>query len=147
MPENEWISLPQGKSGKKQYKFLVGGLIIIAAAVYLVVNALGATGAYYRTPTEVKAQQAYLTGKMIRVSGKLLPKTIVWDPTTMKLDFTIVDDNGTTLPVHFDGVKPDNMTDEAEAIVEGTLEANGVLQANTLLLKCPSRYEQVKITK
>ncbi len=132
---------------KKQYKFIIGALIIVAAIVYLVANAVGSTGAYYRTPTEVQAQRAYLTGKTIRVSGKLLPKSIVWKPATMQLDFSIVDAQGTRLPVHFGGVKPDNMTDEATAIVEGKLDKHGVLQAKTLLLKCPSRYEEVKIQK
>jgi len=144
----EDISFPTHHGGKKkQYKFIIGALIIVAAIVYLVANAVGSTGAYYRTPTEVKAQSAYLTGKTIRVSGKLLPKTIVWEPTTMQLDFSIVDDQGTRLPVHFEGVKPDNMTDQATAIVEGKLDKHGVLQAKTLLLKCPSRYEEVKIKK
>ncbi|MGL4649226.1 MAG: cytochrome c maturation protein CcmE, partial [Caldilineaceae bacterium] len=40
------------------------------------------------------------------------------------------------------GPRPDNFQRAAEAIIEGELLANGDFQADTLLLKCPSRYEE-----
>lgn len=121
-------------------KFLVGGLVILAAVAYLVVMALQTTGAYYRTVSEVVSQKEALVGKPLRVSGQLIVDSIVWKPLTLELSFEITDETGARLPVYFQGVKPDNMTEAAEVIVEGRLRPDGVLEANSLLLKCPSRY-------
>ncbi len=121
-------------------KFFLGGVVILAAVVYLVVMALTTTGAYYRTVSEVIQQQEMLVGKPLRVSGKLIVDSIVWKPKTLELSFEITDDSGARLPVYFKGVKPDNMTEAAEVIVEGKLRPDGVVEAKTLLLKCPSRY-------
>jgi len=134
--------LAQARPANKRIKFLVGGLVILGAVAYLLVSALATTGAYYRTVSEVIDQHQTLVGKQVRVSGKLLAETIVWQPSTLQLDFKIADENGAVLPIHFEGVKPDNMTEAAEVIVEGRLRQDGVLEARELLLKCPSRYEE-----
>jgi cytochrome c-type biogenesis protein CcmE len=44
-------------------------------------------------------------------------------------------------------VKPDLLKHEAQAIVSGSLDANGVFQAKELLLKCPSKYESALPTQ
>ena len=43
--------------------------------------------------------------------------------------------------VVFNGPKPDQMREGAEAILEGKYDGE-VFQAQSLLLKCPSRYEE-----
>ena len=50
--------------------------------------------------------------------------------------------NGAELPIVFYGPRPDNFQRTASAIVEGELLENGSFEAETLLLKCPSRYEE-----
>jgi len=40
------------------------------------------------------------------------------------------------------GVKPDLLKNEAQAIMSGRINENGVFEATELLLKCPSRYEE-----
>jgi cytochrome c-type biogenesis protein CcmE len=70
---------------------------------------------------------------------------VKYDSATLDLNFMISDpaDATKTLPVYFHGVQPDQITREgASAIVEGSLGPNGVVEANNLLLKCPSRYEE-----
>ncbi len=142
MAESAVRPLAQPQRANKRIKFLAGGLLILFAVIYLTVSALHSTSAYYRTPSEVLAQKDTLVGKPLRVSGKLLADTIVWKPKTMELTFEVGDDKGARLPVYFKGVKPDNMTEAAEVIVEGKLREDGVVVAKSLLLKCPSRYEE-----
>jgi cytochrome c-type biogenesis protein CcmE len=43
--------------------------------------------------------------------------------------------------VVFNGPKPDQMRHEAEAILEGKYDGE-IFTAQSLLLKCPSRYEE-----
>jgi len=53
--------------------------------------------------------------------------------------------NDPTLPhldVVYEGVRPDLLKHEAQAIMTGSLGADGVFYAEELLLKCPSRYEE-----
>ncbi len=145
----ESAAIPRIQSGtrkaNKQIKFIIGGLLIAVVILYLIVSMIGKEGAYYKEVREVKAQQATLIDRKIRVSGLVETNTVAWDATQFNLNFTILDQGGSgdKLQVYFHGVQPDNMTrDGSIAIVEGRLRADGVLDADTLLLKCPSRYEE-----
>ncbi len=126
-------------------KFIVGGGVIVVLIAYLIISSITTQGAYYREVGEVVAQQTALSGKNLRVSGKIVTESIRYDTATLNLDFKISDpqDSNQQLAIHFHGVQPDQIArQDTEAIVEGTLEPNGTLVANNLLLKCPSRYEE-----
>jgi cytochrome c-type biogenesis protein CcmE len=132
-------------TASKKVKFIVGGVAILALIVYLIVSAVSSAGAYYREVSEVLAQQATLSGKALRVSGNVVQESIQYDAPNLSLSFKISDpkDVAQQLPIHFHGVQPDQIgRDGASAIVEGKLLPNGTVEANNLLLKCPSRYEE-----
>ncbi|MCC7353779.1 MAG: cytochrome c maturation protein CcmE [Anaerolineae bacterium] len=134
-------------AANKRIKFAIGGVVVLVAVVYLIVNALGTTGQFFLTVSEVQAKGTSIYGRPLRVSGDIVPDSIDWNAPTLMLKFSITDGSH-TMPVSFHGPKPDNMNREgSQAIVEGKLNADGVFQANTLLLKCPSRYEEMEITE
>jgi cytochrome c-type biogenesis protein CcmE len=129
----------------KKIKFIIGGVVIVALIGYLIVSSISSEGAYFREVGEVLNQQTALTGKNLRVSGKVVTESIVYDAPQLELNFKISDpaDASKQLAIHFHGVQPDQIGREnTEAIVEGTLGPNGTVDANNLLLKCPSRYEE-----
>ncbi|MGQ9490043.1 MAG: cytochrome c maturation protein CcmE [Anaerolineae bacterium] len=126
-------------------KFFVGGLVIVALIAYLIISSISTAGAYFREVSEVLDQQTALIGKNLRVSGRVVTESIQYDATNLDLRFRISDPADPTkqLPIQFHGVQPDQIGREnTEAIVEGTLLADGSVQANNLMLKCPSRYEE-----
>ncbi|MCC6187400.1 MAG: cytochrome c maturation protein CcmE [Anaerolineales bacterium] len=147
-------------------KFLVGGLLIIAAIVYLVVTSLSSTAQYFYTVDEIQAKGASLVGKNLRASGAVLGDTITYDAKTLTITFDVVhvsndaadveaagglaaalhnaasDPNATRMTVVYVGPKPDLLQNEAQAIVTGKLGEDGVFYADELLLKCPTRYEE-----
>ncbi len=126
-------------------KFIVGGAVIVALIGYLIVSSISTQGAYFREVGEVLDQQTVLTGKSLRVSGKIVTESIQYDAANLDLRFKISDPTDATkqLPIHFHGVQPDQISREnTEAIVEGTMGSDGSVEANNLLLKCPSRYEE-----
>ncbi|NOZ29712.1 MAG: cytochrome c maturation protein CcmE [Chloroflexi bacterium] len=132
-------------TANKRLKFIIGGVVIFAVIVYLIVNAVQTTGAYYMEVHEVRGREAELVGKQLRISGEIVQESVDWDAPNLSLSFSILDQTGTgdTLPVHFHGVMPDNFTRPGStAILEGKLREDGVFEAKTLLLKCPSRYEE-----
>jgi cytochrome c-type biogenesis protein CcmE len=58
------------------------------------------------------------------------------------LRFTIVDLEGDeNLPVVYQGVVPDTFRVGNEVVIEGQLNSDGIFQADTLMPKCPSKYE------
>lgn len=130
------------KNPNKQIKFIVGGLLIVAAIVYLVFTSIQSTGAYYMTVDEVSSQANKLVGQKIRMSGNVLQDSANWDAANLLLSFDLTDASGKHVTVSFHGSRPSNFSRATEAIVEGQLQPNGVFRADNLLLKCPSRYEE-----
>ena len=134
--------LAERKSANKNLKFIIGGLLVIGLVIVLIVQATMSTGAYYLTVSELNAKGTEMVGERVRVSGTVVADSEVWQAKEMTLAFAITDESGKQLPIVFYGPRPDNFQRAAEAIVEGEMLADGSFQANTLLLKCPSRYEE-----
>lgn len=147
-------------------KFILGGLLIVAAVVYLIASSTQASAQYYLTVDELVARSESVVDRDIRISGAVDGDTISYDTQTLTLRFTIAnvpadtdeieaagglaevlhqavqDEDATRLDVVYIGPMPDLMRHEAQAIVTGRLDSQGVFHADELLLKCPTRYEE-----
>jgi cytochrome c-type biogenesis protein CcmE len=147
-------------------KFVLGGLLILAAVVYLIVSSTQASAEYFMTIDELKAQGANVVGKSLRASGAVVGDTIQYDPQTLTLTFdvahvpgdnadieaqgglavvlhaAVIDPTRARMKVVYVGPKPDLLRDEAQAIMTGHLGEDGVFYADELLLKCPTKYEE-----
>jgi cytochrome c-type biogenesis protein CcmE len=134
--------LADAKSTRKNYKFLVAGILLLTVVAALIVYSTFSTAAYYMTVSELNQKAATLQGQRVRVSGAVVDGSEQWTPREVTLRFSIDDEHGAQLPIVFYGPRPDNFQRAASAIVEGELLADGSFQADTLLLKCPSRYEE-----
>jgi cytochrome c-type biogenesis protein CcmE len=150
--------LPQTGARGGRLKFMVGGLIILAAMIYLVVSGTMAGAQYFLTVDSIVNDPSYV-GKTVRISGVVLGDTIDYDAETLTINFTIANipseyedlatalheaannTGATRLAVRVENqVKPDLLQHEAQAILSGHIDENGVFQASELLLKCPSRF-------
>jgi len=149
-----------------RFKFVLGGLLILAAVVYLIASSTQASAQYFMTVDELNAKGANLVNQNIRVSGAVVGDTIQYDASTLTLSFTVahvsgdnseiekdgglaavlhqavIDPTRSKLKIVYVGVKPDLMRNEAQAIMTGHLGADGVFHADELLLKCPTKYEE-----
>ena len=134
--------LAEEKGSGINMKFVIGGLVLVIIVAALMVQATMTTGAYYMTVDEINRAGASLVGERVRVSGIVVDGSEDWRPQEVTLRFAIADENGSQLPIVFSGPRPDNFQRAASAIVEGELLPDGSFQAETLLLKCPSRYEE-----
>ncbi len=148
-------------------KFLIGGLLILAAVVYLIVSSTQANAQYFLTVDELKSRGTAIVGQDVRISGAVIGDTIQYDPKTLTMTFTVANipgdnneidkegglaavlhaavtnPNASTLKVIVVGQpKPDLLKNEAQAIMTGKMGQDGVFQANELLLKCPTKYEE-----
>lgn len=130
------------KSPNKKLKFIIGGVIILIAVVFLVAQSISSTGAYYMTVADLNAQASDLMGQKIRVSGAVVQESEDWDASELMLKFLMTDETGEEVLVSFHGSRPSNFSRATEAIVEGELMPDGTFRADNLLLKCPSRYDE-----
>ena len=160
----EQVPESRPKSGGRT-KFIVGGVLIIAAIAYLVVSSTKANAQYFFTIDELKTRGQSVVGQNVRISGAVVGDSIQYDPKTLSLSFTVanvpadnkqieaqgglaavlkaavLDPSRNRLTVTYVGPKPDLLRDQAQAIMTGKVGQDGVFQADELLLKCPTKYE------
>jgi cytochrome c-type biogenesis protein CcmE len=120
---------------------LVGGAVFSGVVAFLLFNTFQSNAVYYYSLSELTAQQEVLTGRILRVNAVPDKASIRNDPKTLRLEFNLVEGE-LVLPVVYYGVVPDSMGMADSVVAEGKLDADGVFQAQTLLVKCPSKYEE-----
>jgi cytochrome c-type biogenesis protein CcmE len=128
---------------KPRSKFLVGGLVILGTAGYLMASSIKETGQYYLTPGELAAKlraDPTFVDNGVKVGARVVPGSIKRDPGGRSLTFQMTDGQQ-TYAVAYRGIAPDTFTDGVDVIVEGRIGADGTFRATTLLAKCASRYE------
>jgi cytochrome c-type biogenesis protein CcmE len=154
------------RPASQSLKFIIGGLLIVAAIGYLIYSSTSANAQFFLTVEELQSRGQALAGQDVRVSGAVIGSTIQYDPQTLTLTFTVaqvpgdnsvidaqgglaavlhaavIDPSKARLKVVYHGPRPDLLKDEAQAIMTGKLGADGVFQANELLLKCPTKYQE-----
>ena len=125
---------------KRQRRFLIGGILILGALVYLAFTVTRASAVYYQTVSEVLKQGATTGQRSVRVSGIVDAGSIQRDPETFVMRFTASDAGG-KLPVVYKGTVPDIFQPGIQVVVEGKLGSDGVFRADTLLTKCPAHFK------
>lgn len=127
------------KAGGK-LKFFTGGLVILGAIAFVTISSFQSNAIYYLTLPELNAQRASLADRSVRVNASLDKSSLAFDDKTLTLKFNLQDGN-LVLPIVYQGVVPDTLEQSQSVVVEGHLGSDGVFQARTLLVKCPSKYE------
>lgn len=147
-------------------KFMIGGFLILGAVVFLIVSSTAATSEYFMTINELNEKGSKVVNKSLRVSGAVLGDTIQYDAESLTLTFEVahvpgdnaeieaqgglaevlhqatVDPSRERMKVVYVGPMPDLLRNEAQAIMTGRLDEDGIFYADELLLKCPTKYEE-----
>lgn len=147
-------------------KFVIGGVLILGAVVFLIWSSTAASAEYFLTIDELNAKRAGVVDKNLRVSGAVIGDSIQYDPQSLTLSFevahvpadnlaiesegglaevlhqAVMDPSRPRIQVVYVGPKPDLLRNEAQAIMTGRMGEDGVFYAEELLLKCPTRYEE-----
>ncbi len=132
---------PASRSRVGAVKFFAGGIVILAVIAYVAFSSFQSNAVYYYTLGEFNAQASKLVGQNVRISGPLDKASIQQDSKSLTLKFNMKD-GGIVLPVVYRGVVPDTLQTGESVVAEGKLDASGTFQANNLLVKCPSKYEE-----
>ena len=146
-------------------KFILVSIGLIAVVGFLLITGTASSGQYFITVNSLISRPE-LMGKTVRVTGAVIGSSIHNDQNAHTFSFTLANLNddpaaldksgGLAKALHMAVVDPtsnhlnvvvlnqpmpDLLQDEAQAILTGTLDANGVFHADEVLLKCPSRYQ------
>ena len=122
-------------------KFAIAGTVLLLAVGYLVLTGMQNTTVYYQTVGELRSSGPAAIGRPVRVAGNVAPGSVDKLNGGLALRFTIVDDSGAFPVVYKGGPVPDIFGDQVQVVVEGKLQPDGTFAADTLLAKCPSKFE------
>ncbi len=128
---------------KAKTKFMLGGVLILGSAGYLMAGSINETAVYYLTPGELAAKveaDSSFTSTGVKVGARVVSGSIRRDPGGREVAFQVTD-GAKVMPVVYRGIIPDTFTDSVDVVVEGRLGRDGTFRATTLLAKCASRYE------
>ena len=126
----------------KKKRFIIGGIIILLALGYLGYTSFAGAATYYYKVNEVLAKGSSVIGENVRVEGHVATGSVQRESVGRLLKFTISDTvSGESLAVVYSGVVPDTFKADSDVVVEGSIGLDGVFQAQTIMTKCPSKYE------
>ena len=130
----------------KKVKFTAGFAVIVVSLLALVAYSSEKMSLYYLTVPELEARETEFADTRFKLAGKVVPGSIVHRDGNRTVAFEIRDpsDEDTapnTRTIRYSGVLPDTFRDGADVVLEGKMGPNGVFIAETMLAKCPSKYE------
>ena len=119
--------------------FLLAGVAILGAVFYLVYANTQSNAVYYMTVSELMHCTTCET-QSVRVAGIVQAGSIVRDDQNDRITF-VINDGKLSLPVTYTGVVPDIFRAGAQVVVEGRYVGHGTFTADSLLTKCPSKFQ------
>ena len=132
---------------KSNKKVLIAVLVMVASVGFLIYRGLAETSVYYMTVGELKTSawgQKIGPTQAVRVGGLVVDGSTSYNQRDLELRFSLKDENKPQeiIDAVYNGAKPDAFEPEIEALLEGTYDrSKNLFQAETLLVKCPSKYE------
>lgn len=119
-------------------KYIIGGIIIVLFTVWTAIS-------FNKTLTPyVSIADAKERGTTVQVKGERLDNGN-FDVGQNVFKFKIKDENGEVVEVIYDGPKPGNFDQATHVVCVGKYE-KGNFYAKNILVKCPSKYQEVGVS-
>ena len=116
--------------------------IALALVLLLVAGWFGVTSFRKSMTPYISFVEAKRTTALVQVNGVLASKNYVLKREEQFLEFDLKDDKGEVMTVEYRGVIPGNF-DQATSVVAIGRFNGGRFHAEQLLVKCPSKYQDV----
>lgn len=123
---------------RKRFALIGLGLVAMALATTLVLNAFRSNLVFFFTPTQV-ANGEVPKGRSFRIGGMVEQGSLVRERDGLTVHF-IVTDTVKSVPVTFKGILPDLFKEGKGAVAQGRLEADGTFHAAEVLAKHDENY-------
>ncbi|WP_168210840.1 cytochrome c maturation protein CcmE [Persicimonas caeni] len=125
--------------GGSSWPIVLALLVAVSLVGYVIFDGLEAE-TYFYTVDEAVAQGDDLVGQTVRIKGKVEPGSIEGEAGTLGRKFQVAE-KGKTIWVTYDRALPDTFEEGVEVVAQGTVNDSYTLEADEVMVKCPSRYE------
>ncbi len=127
------------RSRKRQRMFLlIGALVILGLAAFLVLRAFKDNLVFFYTPTDI-AEGKVAAGQQFRLGGLVEMGSLKKADGSVKVSFRVTDGDK-IVPVTYEGFLPDLFREGQGVVTEGKLDQTGLFVANTVLAKHDEKY-------
>ena len=139
--------IPEPRSNRT--RFIIVAVVVVLALAFMIWAAFGENTRYFLTVSEFNSKTEIHDGQMVRVSGKLVDGTFDRAGKSTVSHFQLTDKEGVSsgtalLAATYEGVLPDLFFNpHSEIILEGSYTSDGVFHADEILVKCPSKYQDL----
>ena len=125
---------------KKKIKFAIGILVILIIAIWFGTIGFKEGQSYYLTADELMDKKDLFYNKQLKVAGTVVKGSIERNQTELRFK---IEQNGITIPVSYppDEPVPDTFNDDAQVIISGIYNEDGVFKSDVIQAKCASKYE------
>jgi len=123
---------------QKRFALIGLGLVAIALATTLILNAFRSNLVFFFTPTQV-ANGEVPKGRSFRIGGMVEKGSLIRENDGLTVHF-VVTDTVKSVPVRFKGILPDLFKEGKGAVAQGHLETNGTFRAAEVLAKHDENY-------
>ena len=119
-------------------RLIVATVILVAVVAVAMVYVIAREGSYYR---QVSALTAADDGRNVTVGGAVVKGTIVRDASGVAFRMEDLTGRPTTVRVEYGGQMPATFAAGVQVVVSGRYAAGGLITADQLETKCPSKYQ------
>ena len=126
------------KPRHRRFMWIGAGVLVLAAAVGLVLNAFQSNLVFFFSPTDVVENRAP-QGRAFRIGGLVEEKSLnrASDGLTVRFNVT---DTAKTIPVVYTGILPDLFKEGKGVVAQGKIGPDGVFHATEVLAKHDENY-------
>ena len=123
---------------QKRFVLIGLGLVAMALATTLVLNAFRSNLVFFFTPTQV-ANGEVPKGRSFRIGGMVETGSLARERDGLTVHF-VVTDTVKRVPVTFKGILPDLFKEGKGAVAQGQLDTDGTFRASEVLAKHDENY-------
>ena len=122
----------------------IGGIVILAAVIYLLYLSFGDSVSYYVKVSEFFERIDELADTNVRVAGNVADAPVEWNAEDIELLFTLTE-GGRNMTVIYNGAQPAGFKAGSTILAEGKYGSDDIFRASQIIMKCPSKYESIDI--
>ena len=124
-----------------RFKIIIAFLAISISVIYLIISSFSSATTNYLS-VEDAIDESENSNANLGVIGKLVPNTFRRSTDGLTAYFSITDEfSNKQLSVSYSGEIGEIFFNEnAEIIIQGKMQQDGIFLTNTLSIKCPSKY-------
>jgi cytochrome c-type biogenesis protein CcmE len=126
------------KPRHRRFLWIGAGVVLLAAATGLVLNAFQSNLVFFFSPTDIAENRAP-QNRAFRIGGMVVEKSLTRGADGLTVRFNVTD-TARTVPVVYTGILPDLFKEGKGVVAQGKIGPDGVFHATEVLAKHDENY-------